>query len=242
MPRKVDLEAMLREKGVVLAGPIVSTQEESPTFLAFVKAKFSTDGRREPTSFALNSITKSALEIGARLSFILIDGERDDLDSSIKTMLLGKFPELVRNSFSTFSGKLADVWIEPKQVLGTAERTAIEGAISDFLGYLDVTVKSINITQAENIPTPTALLRSVRVLAPCSIDEITSALANKKFTVPNRVWLNHTMDKLRKSGFVLRKKNGQFILTFKGLTALGTSKNRQSPDVIRALAMAQKGR
>ncbi|HMO09656.1 MAG TPA: hypothetical protein PKD10_18720 [Paracoccaceae bacterium] len=242
MPKKAELEAMLREKGVVLAGPIVSTQEDNPTFLAFVKAKISTDGRREPTSFALNSITKAALEIGVRVSFVLIDGERDDLDSSVKTMLLGKFPELIRNSFSTFSGKLADVWIDPKQILDTAEKAAIEGAVSDFLGFLDVTAKSINFTQAENIPTPTALLRSIRVQAPCSIDEITGALAKKGFTVPNKVWLSHAMDKLRKSGFIFRKKNGQFILTLKGLTALGTSKNRQSPDVTRALALAQKGR
>lgn len=242
MPRKSDLEAMLRERGVALAGPIVSTQDDNPTYLVFVKSKILSNGRREPTSFALNSIAKAAVEIGVRVSFVIIDGEREDLDSSIKTMLVGKFPELVRNSFSTFNGQLADVWIEPKQVIETAQRAEIESAISNFLEFLNMTAKSVNFTQAENIPTPTALLRSIRVLAPCSVDEITSALTKKKFTVPNGVWLNHAMDKLRKSGFVLRKKDGQFILTLKGLTVLGTSKNRQSPDVVRALAMAQKGR
>lgn len=241
MPKKSNLEAMLREKGVTLAGPIVSTQEDNPTFLVFVKAKISAKGHREPTSFALNSISKIASENGIRVSFVVIDGDREDLDSSIKTMLFGKFPELVRNSFSTFNGKLADVWIEPKQVLEIAQRAEIEGAISNFLSFLDMAAKSVNFTQAENIPTPTALLRAIRTLAPCSVDEVTTALSKKGFTIPNGVWLNHAMDKLRKSGFVLRKKNGQFILTLKGLTSLGTSKNRQSPDVIRALAMAQKG-
>jgi hypothetical protein len=242
MPNKADLEVLLRERGVALAGPIVTTQEDNPTYLVFVKAKFATSGHREPTSFALNSIAKAAIEIGIRVSFVIIDGEREDLDSSIKTMLVGKFSELIRNSFSTFNGKLADVWIEPKKVLEITQRAEIESAISNFLGFLDMTAKSVNFTQAENIPTPTALLRSIRALAPCSVDEITTALSKKEFTVPNRVWLNHAMDKLRKSGFVLRKKNGQFILTLKGLTALGTAKNRQSPDVTRALAMAQKGR
>jgi hypothetical protein len=233
---------MLREKGVVLAGPIVSTLEHNTTYLVFVKAKILADGRREPTSFTLNSITKAAVEIGFRVSFVIIDGDREDLDSSIKTMLVGKFPELVRNSFSTFNGKLADVWIEPKQVLETTHRAEIESAIATFLSFLDVTAKSVNFTQAENVPTPTALLRSIRVLAPCSVDEIASALEEKEFTVPNGVWLNHAMDKLRKSGFVTRKKNGQFILSLKGLTTLGTSKNRLSSDVTRALAIAQKGR
>lgn len=184
MPKKYDLEAMLREKGVALAGPIVSTHEDNPTHLVFVKARISNNGRREPTSFALNSITKAAVEIGFRVSFVLIDGEREDLDSSIKTMLVGKFPELVRNSFSTFNGKLADVWIEPKQVLEITQRTEIESAVSNFLGFLDVTAKSVNFTQAENIPTPTALLRSIRTLAPCSVEEITTALSKKEFTVP----------------------------------------------------------
>lgn len=242
MPSKSDLEAMLRERGVVLAGPIVSTLEDNSTYLVFVKAKILDDGRRKPTSFTLNSITKAAVEIGFRVSFVIIDGEREDLDRSIKTMLVGKFPELVRNSFSTFNGKLADVWIEPKQVLEITQKAEIESGIVTFLSFLDMTAKSVNFTQADNVPTPTALLRSIRVLAPCSVDEITSALAKKKFTVPNGVWLNHAMDKLRKSGFVIRKKNGQFILTLKGLTTLGTSKNRLSSDVTRALAIAQKGR
>lgn len=242
MPRKRELEALLLEKGVALAGPIVTNQDEDPIYLAFVRAKISPDGRREPSSFALNSISKQVLELGVRLSFVLIDGERDDLDGSIKTMLLGKFPEIIRNSFSTFTGKTADIWIEPKQVLDASQRTEIESSISSFLGFLNLTAKSVNITQSENIPTPTALLRIVRVLAPCSVDEIIDVLSKKDFAVPNRVWLNHAMDKLRKSGVLVRKKNGQFILTLKGLTSLGTSKNRLSPDIARALAIAQKGR
>ena len=67
------------------------------------------------------------------------------------------------------------------------------------------------------------------------------ALAKKQFAVPNRVWLNHALDRLRKAGAVIRKKDGKFILTLKGLSSLGTLKNRLSPDVVRALAIARKG-
>jgi hypothetical protein len=242
MPSKSELEALLVKGGISLAGPIVSNQDEMPSYLAFVKAKFMPDGRREPSAFALNKITASALGLGIQVSFVLIDGERDDLDGSIKTMLFGKFPDAVRNSFSTFAGKTADIWIEPKQILDATQRAEIERAISAFLGFLNLTAKSINITQAENIPTPTALLRTVRICSPCSAEEITQHLSEKDFVVPNRIWLDHSLDKLRKSGVVLRKKNGQFILTLKGLSSLGTSKNRQSPDVVRALAIARKGR
>lgn len=242
MPKRKELEALIAEKGVNLAGPIVSNQDEEPTYLAFVKAKITTDGRREPSAFALNRISASALGLGIHVSFVLIDGGRDDLDGSVKTMLFGKFPDIIRNSFSTFAGKTADIWIEPKQILDANQRAEIESSISSFLGFLNFTAKSINITQTENIPTPTALLRTIRICAPCSADEITEHLSKNKFAVPNKVWLNHALDKLRKSGVVVRKKNGQFILTLKGLTSLGTSKNRLSPDVTRALAIAQKGR
>lgn len=241
MAKKEHLEALLDAKGITLAGPIVFSQDEHPTYFAFIKAKIDADGRREPTSFALNQLSTKALEEDIRVSFVLIDGERDDLDGSLKTMLFGKFPEAIRNSFSTFVGKTADVWIEPKQALSADQRAEIESSISSFLEFLNFSIKSINITQTENIPTPTALLRTIRICAPCSADEIEVALGEKKFSVPNRVWLNHALDKLRKSGAIIRKKNGHFILTLNGISSLGTSKNRLSPDVVRALAIAQKG-
>lgn len=242
MPRKSEVEALILENGIELAGPIASNQDEDPTYLAFVKTKILPNKKRKPSAFELNNISKKAIKTGIRLSFVLIEGERDDLDGSIKTMLLGKFPEIIRNSFSTFAGEAADIWIEPKRVVDENQREEIENSISSFLGFLNITVKSVNLTQTENIPTPTAILRVVRVLAPCSVDEIILYLSKKDFSVPNNVWLNHSMDKMRKSGLVFRKKNGQFILTLKGLTSLGTSKNRLSPDVTRALAIAQKGR
>ena len=161
MPRRREIETLLTENGVALAGPIVSNQEAQPTFMAFVKAKLHADGRREPSAFLLNQISAKALQTGIQLSFVLIDGERDDLDGSLKTMLFGKFPDFIRNSFSTFSGRTADIWIEPKQVLDAERRAEIEASILSFLDFLNFSIKSINITQTENIPTPTALLRNV---------------------------------------------------------------------------------
>ncbi len=217
MPEREILEKLLRDKGIALAGQIIESQDEERVFYAFVRAKLSNDGRREPSVFALDQIANAALALDIRMSLIVVGGERDDLDGSLKTMLSGKFPDVVRNSFAAFVGNRADVWIEPKQDLTADQRTAIERSIVDFLDFLSLSLGSVTITRFANIPTPTAILRTLRTTAPCSAGTIMAALTQKEFVVPNEVWMNHVLDKLRKSGAVARKKNGHYMLTLKGL-------------------------
>jgi hypothetical protein len=240
MHEKQIIEELLTAKGVTLAGPIISDQDATVTFFAFVNVSLDNEGRRVPSAFTLNRVSSEAKEANIHVSFVLIDGDRDDLDSSLKTMLFGKFPDFVRNSFATFEQNKADVWIEPRRAITDALRTDLGKAIGDFLSFLSIELKSINITRAENVPTPTAILRAIRTISPNSVTEIARVLKQKGFAVPNDVWMNHALDKQRKSGKILRKKNGQYVLTLEGLTSMGTRKNRASPDVARALALARR--
>lgn len=238
MPEITKLYEFLKDKHLPLVGPIISSRDDGDIYFAFITATFKKNGRREPSLVALDRISAEARNLGFDLSFVFVDGERHDIDGSLKTMLFGKFPEAVRNSFVSINNNKADVWIELKRNISDEEQKNIKTTVINFFDLLTMEVKSTNIIQSENIPTSTAILRTLRTLPPCLLSDLEVALKNKQFTVPNETWMNHTMDKLRKEGSIVRRKDGKYFLTLQGLAALGTQKGRLSPDIMRALALS----
>lgn len=240
MPNVTALEELLVNRGLSIVGPVIMTDESDPISLVFVKAHFDNKGRRVPSSYFLNRIAGEALNLGFRVQFVIIEGERNDLDSSLKSMLLGKFPNLVRNSFASFNRNEANVWIEPKRSLPEIDRQAIKESINQFLDLFKIVPKTIGITQSENLPTLTAILKVLRIVAPCSSTTLASRLIERKFIIPNDVWLSHALDKLRKTKLLIRNRKGDYLLSLHGLAVLGTEKSRRSPDIVRALALTGK--
>jgi hypothetical protein len=232
---------LLSKNKVARSGPIIEDHSLDSTFFAFVSTQ-EPDGGKKPTSaYKLNQIAATAEEHGIKLSFVVVDGGDHDLDRSVKTMLFGKFPDRIRNSFTTANKSRTEIWVEPKKALPDQEILDVREAISEFLGFLGIEKPSIHITQQENIPTSTAILRTLRTLAPCSLDVLATDLRSKGFAVPNEVWMQHAMERLRKAGNVVRRQDGQYFLSLTALSALGTEKNRRSPDIKRALALGKKG-
>lgn len=234
------LDDLFREKGLELTGPVIVGIEPDAVHLVFVRAGLDKEGRRSPSAYVLNTTSAAAAAIGFKLNFILVDGERSDLDSSLKTMLFGKFSDMIRNSYGAFANNRANVWVEPKRVITEEEKQKIESAVREFLTLLNYELELLNITQSENLPTPTAILRALRTLAPCTLQTLTEELVRRGFVVPNEAWMNHGLDRLRKAGVIFRKRNGEYFLSLSGLSSQGTQKNRQSPDIIRSLALARK--
>ncbi|QDG74463.1 hypothetical protein FJ695_00435 [Labrenzia sp. PHM005] len=241
MPNIKELEDTLSSKGIELAGPIVVNNTDLDEYFVFVNSKLDKSRKRSPSSHTLNQISQMYKDSGATVSFVIVEGDRDNIDSSLKTMLFGRFPEMVRNSFASISNTKADVWIEPKRSLTETEINSITKSINEFLDFLRIELKSANFTQTEYTPTPIAILRTLRLIAPCELQTLVAALESKHFNVPNSVWMNHTLDKMRKAGTVVRRKDGEYFLSLRGLHILGSDKHRHSPDVARALAQTKQG-
>ena len=241
MFNKSDLEEFLSDEGLNLAGPLAASDDSGLSFFVFIKEKSNNHHTRRPGNRALNHIAERAANKGYKLSFVVVNNERNDLDASLKIMLLNKFPDKIRNSFATFENGIADLWLEPKRPISMQEKDAIKSTVSEFLSFLRFELRSISVTTSESLPGQTAILRMLRLSAPCSLGFLSSKLSEKGFTVPNDVWLNHTLDKLRKTGLVVRSKNGELFLSLEGLTRLGTTKSSHSPDIIRALDFAKRG-
>ncbi len=121
------------------------------------------------------------------------------------------------------------------------EKSQIHLAISEFSDLIGFKAVGVSFTDSENTPTPTAILKVLRINAPCSAEALRALLKEGGLTVPNVVWLNHALDRMRKAGLVVRSKNGDFFVSLSGLSRLGTAKTRQSPDILRALDFAKRG-
>ena len=135
---------------------------------------------------------------------------------------------------------VASIWVEPKKRIDQEMIEEIREFLREFFTLFDIDHVSVFFTQDEDIPTPTVILRSLRIIAPCSAASLSRSLEEKRYKVPNEVWMAHALDRLRKAGSVVRKANGQFFLSLEGLRRLGTEKSRASPDVKRALALGKK--
>ena len=85
------------------------------------------------------------------------------------------------------------------------------------------------------------MLNAIRLLAPVSVEDLSAALVNRRFSVPSRDWVSRMLDGLRKGGFVVRRSDEKYVLTFQSLKALGSAKSRRSPDVRRFLDLARRG-
>jgi len=236
-----DLFDLLVKQGLNLAGPLVLHPEEKNSYIAFVKIKVDKKGQKSPGSRALSQVTKLVRESGCSLLFIAVHDDGNDFDSSLKSILFAKFGDVIRNSFASFVNQRAEVWVEPKAQLSSLERDHIRAAISEFSDLIGFEVIGISFIDSENTPTPTAILKVLRINAPCSADALRALLEKRGLTVPNEVWFSHKLDKMRKAGLLVRSKNGDLFLSLSGLSRLGTAKSRQSPDILRALDFARRG-
>lgn len=236
-----ELYDLLTKQGLDLAGPLVSRPDEENSYIAFVRINVDKKGQKSPGSRALSQISKLAAENGYSLSFVAVGDDGNDFDASLKSILFAKFGDSIRNSFASFVNQRAEVWVEPKAQLLPQEKSQIRAAISEFSDLIGFEAIGVSFTDSENTPTPTAILKVLRICAPCSAEALRTLLKERGFTVPNVVWLNHALDKMRKAGLLIRSKNGDFFLSISGLSRLGTAKNRQSPDILRALDLASRG-
>ena len=240
MPDPTLIIAELNANEIKLVGELVKDVSTENRFYAFIQVNHDGTAQR-PTNHQLRKVTDSLNERGLMVVFVLIENDRGDILANAKSMLIRSFPDVIRNVFPTFGNRGVIIWIEPKKILETEQAAAIKIKLEEFLTFLESSLQEFYLTSAENVPTRTACLNSIRLYSPLSQGDLHTRLVKRGFHIPSDEWLSNMLDKLRKADFILRSKSGQFTLTLRGLKALGSAKNRNSPDIMRALDMARRG-
>lgn len=236
-----EIARIIVEAGVALAGTVVADPDGGGLHHAFVNATLDETGRRRPSSFLLNQLADRLLkEYGHNVTFVIVEGSENDVDATVKTLLFRRYSDLVRNSFTATDSGKSNIWIEPKRGLVEEETTEIRRSLEELFDLLSISITGVWFTNSKNVPTQTAIIKAIRIISPCDIDKISAELVLRGFEVPNVKWMNHSLDRLRKSGIIHRSVDGTYAVTMKGLGGLGTYKNRSSPDVVRALALGRR--
>lgn len=233
---KRDLENL----GFQLKGEVIGDPDNPKKLFATILISRDAEGKQQPTKLRLNEARSYFEGREISLHFILYDTATSDLETGLRATLMLVFPSL-RNVFCSINDGRASVWVEPKVQLKEIEFNEIKIHTKSFFQLVGIHLEVIQSTSEERIPTKTAMLDSVRIIAPTDRAALTERLRAKNFVVPSEDWLKRRLDSLRKSGAIVVGADGKISLSLRTLRSLGTKKNARSPDITRLLALARQG-
>ncbi|MFZ5636433.1 MAG: hypothetical protein ACOY82_07570 [Pseudomonadota bacterium] len=238
MSEIADIYRALAEAGIEISGEVTSDPFIQDTFFAFVPTWRDKRNRQVPSNALLSSAITKLADSGIRLRFLLTDKMEGDIEAGLRATLLHEFGGCIRNVFLTISGKAAHVWLDQKREISETERSAIRLHAGRFLETFSIAAQSIQSLTSGRVASVSVTLKLIRLFAPISQQRLADEFVKKGFDLPSSTWLSRRLDSLRKSGDIVRTDDHQYALTLSGIKRLGSSKNKQSPDVIRVLALA----
>jgi hypothetical protein len=237
MPSKADVLNAFLSKGITPLGPVVANPDQENAFMVFLARAYDSNGSEQPSERMIRTVVKMLKDQSINISIAFIDEKAASLDKAVSAMLIDKFQHAVKGSVVAFDNGLALVSVELTDQASNEDKGVIEAETTELLGYLGATKASFVFSNSLELPTVTAILGRVRKAAPVSVEELAEKLTKAGFEEPTEAWLTRILDRWRKKGLVYRRPDKRYILTLKGLNAAGTRRNRNSPDVSRALAM-----
>jgi hypothetical protein len=230
---------LFNERDVPVSGRIAADIYNASHFYVFVEVSRDRDNHQIPTNKALNDLKELLLNQQVVVEFILTDASGQDIEAGFRASMIHSFGAYVRNAFLTIMGGEANAWISPKVSISEETLEQMEHKSRIFLDNYDLKLGRLEFTSTANLPSKFVFLQVLRSISPADPSAINLALRAKHFTVPSDNWTSRMLDNLRKGGFIVRLKSGCYALSLAGLKALGTAKNRRSPDITRMLALAR---
>jgi hypothetical protein len=231
---------LLDKLGLIIEGSLIENPDKPSSYLAFVRTTSDKDGVVRPTDGELAKAKKKLAAKDTDLSLSRIDDRTSLLGDAVEALLRKNFEGLTEHSIISLRGNDCHVYIS---LVGTADdelTNAIEKAVVELLELHGLRKTNFVFSVAVASITVTGLTSVLRKHAPSSVEELCDLVVEVGFEKPTRDWVNKTLDRWRKRRLVFRRADGRYILTLEGLNQLGTSHNRRSPDVVRALAIARR--
>jgi hypothetical protein len=235
------VRTLIAESGIPLTGSIIKDARPGNYYFAIVPVTRDSDGRQEPSSRRIDDVRLSLLAQGYQIDFVLSEPQTIDIEGGLRAALKTAYGDSALSVAVAFQGRRATVWVEMADAVMTeATVAAVREKIDSYFASFEVADLAVQITSRANLPSIFACLRIIRLLAPVENDTLSAALQAAGFNVPSPEWLSHRLDSMRKTGRLVRLRDGTHTLTANALQRLGTTKGRTSPDVTRMLALARR--
>jgi hypothetical protein len=165
----------------------------------------------------------------------------ETFELGIQQMLNQRFDGKVEQLYLSMSDeRIINVWI----MLSECEKDIkqeIESTLSNILKESALKKGVIQwIDSKTEVPSVTTILRAVKSIQPSTLRDLLENLSMEYPDLSSK-WLNKQLDKMIKGNFLIRENlEKTYALSSKGLSVIPNSMNRNSSDVLRALALARK--
>lgn len=239
MAESTKIVDFFKASGIDPVGSAVWDRETS-SHLVFISVQVNDDGKQVPSNYKLSLAERDAEAKYGEITVILVNRGDEDISRSIKSVLLRRFSDDIRNVFSRVVDGRVTVWVDTKSASSREKTVEMERPVTGIVEHFGLQLLNFVNTSEVNIPSETVCVNTIRTKAPVSSKEVINELRQKGFEVPSEKWLSPILDRLRKRGLIYRQSNGSFVMTVMGLKVLGSGKNRRSPDVARALDLARR--
>lgn len=240
------LRQFLSERRVSFVREIRASRTSPVDFVLFVSADtISERASKSHTSWRQLKRLQQNIHQSLNISveWIVLSGtQATTLETAFLELLQKRYPGAVTAVFVS-SPTITPIWAwletngEGKELPDLKQLTSIA---RDLFALFQLPAPEIAYTNAAELPTNLAILRSLKIYAPVSVQALADALIQRGAVIPQVRWLQTKLDTMRKAGTVLRLEDGEYILTELGLSSVPTSKNRSSSDVERALALGRR--
>ena len=217
----------------------VSPNIDAGGHVIYIEVQIDRRGRQIPSNYMIATAEKAAIDAYGAIDVVVSRGDVDDAMLSIKSMLMRRHLDTVRNVYCHLDGSGVTVWVEPKASLSHEQIGGLTEEIEAAINSFDLNLKAVISTSNVRLPNDSVILSMIRRAAPVKADDIATIMVERGFELPEDDWLARRLDRLRKRGFVVRFRDGQYALTRESLLALGSGKNRSSPDIRRILDLAR---
>lgn len=241
MSESARIISFLELNQIGITGTVVRDNRPGNHYFVVVPVSRNSENKQIPTNKNLLEVKKQLEEQGLHIEFLLTDAGNQDIEAGLRATILHAFGNSIRNVFASISSGKANVWLESKHQLDDSKRAGIKNRASHFLNEVGIELSTIALVSEENLPSMYSCMTVIRQLSPIDIPHLNAALEAKGFVIPSQDWLTRRLDAMRRSGRIVRREDGKYLLTLQSLRSMGTSKNRKSPDISRLLALTRRG-
>ncbi|UWQ55939.1 hypothetical protein [Leisingera caerulea] len=233
-----ELKSLAAESSLILIGEPVDDPDVNGGSIVFVKAT-----GQEPASVPglIVKFSRKLKEKGWPVKIVGPNQGEKQIGTFIGAAIKARLPDIELDlTIAAGLGKIA-IWVDLPLEPSAEEKAEINSVIQNFLSQLGFKDQIVRFKKEKNYPSPTACLRVLRRNAPCSPETLTQLLQLPGFDPMTVNEIRRVLDTARRKGQVIRRGDGKYIMSLQGLMNLGSSRDRFSPDISRALALRRLG-
>lgn len=238
MSDKDQLQKLMAGSGLSLVGDPIDDPDTEDVQILFVK----TSGHEEHLVDTLvQRLTRKLQLVGRNVKIVATSSSGAQVETLMEASIKTRFPEIALEVTVAAGPGTAAVWVNLPAATPVEKSAEVSMLVYQFLKQLGIENPIVKFQADRNYPSTTACLRVLRRSAPCAAEKLVQLLQLPGFDPMSLPEVRRFLDTARRKGQVVRRNDGCYILSMQCLMDLGSSRDRFSPDISRALALRRLG-